>query len=119
MWCRTVTSCISCLMFKGNDMFESDNREPWRGGVYLTTASSSFEADLFVSKLESEGIPAMKRYMGASNFIEITMGMTSAYPVEIYVPESTLEEAREVIRPVPIEDDFEEAGGGEEAGKNE
>ena len=79
-------------------MFESENREPWRGGVYLTTASNSFEADIFVSKLEAEGIPAMKRYMGASNFIEIAMGMTSAYPVEIYVPESTLEEAQEYLR---------------------
>lgn len=92
-------------------MFESENREPWRGGVYLTTASNSFEADIFVSKLEAEGIPAMKRYMGASNFIEIAMGMSSAYPVEIYVPERTLEEAREVIQPVPIEDDYVEACG--------
>lgn len=93
------------------EMFDTENREPWRGGVYLTTASSSFEADLLVSKLEAEEIPAMKRYIGASNFIEITMGMTHAYPVEIYVPESTVEIAREVIRPVPIGDDFEEAGG--------
>ncbi len=97
-------------------MFENESREPWRGGVYLTTASSSFEADLFVSKLEAEGIPAMKRYMGASNFIEIAMGSTSAYPVEIYVPESTLETAKEVIRPVPIEDDFEEADSEESNG---
>jgi hypothetical protein len=94
-------------------MFESENREPWRGGVYLTTASNSFEADIFVSKLEAEGIPAMKRYMEASNFIEISMGMSSAYPVEIYVPESALEEAGEVIRPVPIEDDYVEAGSDE------
>ena len=91
-------------------MFDTEKKEPWRGGVYLTTASSSFEADLFISKLEAEGIPAMKRYVGASNFIEISMGMSSAYPVEIYVPESALEEAEEVIRPVPIDDDFMEAG---------
>ena len=90
-------------------MFDVENKEPWRGGVYLTTASNSFEADIFVSKLEAEGIPAMKRYIGASNFIEITMGTTSAYPVEIYVPERTLETAQMVIEPVPIEDDFEEA----------
>ncbi len=91
-------------------MFDTEKKEPWRGGVYLTTASSSFEADIFISKLEAEGIPAMKRYVGASNFIEISMGMSSAYPVEIYVPESALEEAGEVIKPVPIDDDFMEAG---------
>ena len=102
-------------------MFESDNKDPWRGGVYLTTASNSFEADIFVSKLEAEGIPAMKRYMGASNIIEITMGMTSAYPVEIYVPESALEIAKEAIRPVPIGDDYEEAmeNGSEEVNMDE
>ena len=90
-------------------MFDEENKEPWRGGVYLTTASNSFDADIFVSKLDAEGIPAMKRYIGASNFIEIAMGTTSAYPVEIYVPEKTLETAQMVIEPVPIEDDFEEA----------
>lgn len=89
-------------------MFDTENKDPWRGGVYLTTASNSFEADIFVSKLEAEGIPSMKRYIGASNIIEISMGMSSAYPVEIYVPESTLKTAQMVIEPVPIEDDFEE-----------
>lgn len=90
-------------------MFETDHKETWRGGVYLTTAVSSFEADIFVSKLEAEGIPSVKRYVGASNIIEITMGMNSVHPVDLYVPESALEEAREIIRPVPIGDDFEEA----------
>ncbi len=91
-------------------MFDTEKKEPWRDGFYLTTASNSFEADIFVSKLDAEGIPAMKRYVGASNFIEISMGMSSAYPVEIYVPESALEEAREIIKPVPIDDNFVEAG---------
>lgn len=86
-----------------------ESKEPWRDGVYLTTASSSFEADMLISKLDAEGIPAMKRYIGASNFLEITMGMSSAYPVEIYVPESALEKAKEAIKPVPIDDDFVEA----------
>lgn len=82
---------------------------PWRGGVYLTTVSTSFEADLLESKLRACDIPVLKRYEGASNFLEITLGFNSAYPIELYVPEEALEEAREVIRPVPIEDDFVEA----------
>lgn len=61
------------------------------------------------SKLRAEGIPVLKRYEGASNFLEISMGFNSAYPIELYVPEQALERARELIEPVPIEDDFEEA----------
>lgn len=85
-----------------------DKKEPWRDGGYLCTADSSFQADLLESKLRSEGIPCVKKYQGASNFLEIAMGGNSAYPIDIYVPEETLEEARAVIIPVPIEDDFEE-----------
>ena len=36
--------------------------EPWRGGVWLTTVSTSFEADLMESKLRAEGIPVLKKY---------------------------------------------------------
>lgn len=89
--------------------------EPWRGGVWLTTVSTSFEADLLESKLRAEGIPVLKRYEGASNFLEISMGFNSAYPIELYVPEQALEKARELIEPVPIEDDFEEASSQENA----
>ncbi len=87
--------------------------EPWRGGVYLTTVQTSFEADIMESKLKAEGIPSIKRYIGASNFIEVTMGFNSAFPIEIYVPEEKLEEAREVIIPIPIDDDFEAVENGD------
>ena len=84
----------------------------WRGGVYLCTAKSSFEADLLESKLKSENIPCVKRYKGASNFLEIAMGSNTMFPIDIYVPESTLEDAKNVIIAVPLEDcepvDFED-----------
>lgn len=94
-------------------MFVTDEkRERWREGVYLCTAESSFEADLLISKLDSEDIPCVKNYRGASNFIEIAMGNNSAYPIDLYVPEDTLEDARNVIVAVPLEDcedaDFDE-----------
>lgn len=85
-----------------------DKKEPWRGGVYLCTAESSFQADLLESKLRSEGIPCVKKYQAASNFIEIAMGNNNAYPIDLYVPEETLEDAKNVIVPVPIDDDFDE-----------
>lgn len=84
-----------------------DKKEPWRGGVYLCTADSSFQADLLESKLKSEGIPCVKKYQAASNFIEIAMGNNNAYPIDLYVPEEALEDAKNIIVPIPLEDDFD------------
>lgn len=82
----------------------------WRGGVYLTTAKDSIEADILESKLDSEGIPCLKKYRGASNAMEIIMGSNNAYPIDIYVPENTLEDAKNIITAVPISDEeLEEA----------
>ena len=84
-----------------------DKKDPWRDGVYLCTAVSSFQADLLESKLRSEGIPCVKKYQAASNFIEIAMGNNNAYPIDLYVPEQALEDAKNIIVPVPLEDDFD------------
>jgi len=84
---------------------DMDNRQ-WRYGVYLTTVNNSLEADILESKLRAEDIPCLKKYKGASNFMEIVLGSNTTQAIEIYVPESTLEKAKEVIVPVPIEDDF-------------
>lgn len=78
--------------------------------MYLTTVQTSFEADIVESKLRAEGIPSIRRYEGGGNYLEIVFGQQSVYPIEIYVPEHALEAAREVMVPVPIEDDYEEAG---------
>lgn len=86
-------------------MFEKKDQREWRDGVYLCTAKDSFEADILESKLRSEGIPSIKKFKGASNFLEIFMGSNSAYPIDIYVPEETLEDAKNIIVAVPLEDD--------------
>ncbi|MEG0156593.1 MAG: DUF2007 domain-containing protein [Anaerovoracaceae bacterium] len=86
-----------------------NGKKEWREGVYLTTASTSLGADIMESKLRSAGIPCLKKYKGASNFMEIALGANTTQPIELYVPEETLAEAKEIIIPIPIEDDFEEA----------
>ncbi len=86
-------------------MFEKKDQKEWRDGVYLCTAKDSFEADLLESKLRSEGIPSIKKFKGASNFLEIFMGSNSAYPIDIYVPEETLEDAKNIIVAVPLPGD--------------
>jgi len=85
-------------------MFNLQVKPEWRDGVYLCTAATSFEADLLESKLRSEGIPCVKRYKGASNFLEIAMGANLAHPIDLYVPEETLEDAKNVIVAVPLEE---------------
>ena len=85
-------------------MFGKKEEKEWRNGVFLCTTKDSFEADIFESKLRSEGIPCVKKYQGASNFIEIAMGSNSAYPIDLYVPEEMLEDAKNVIIPIPLEE---------------
>ena len=78
--------------------------EPWRDGVYLCTVNDSFQADLLESKLKGEGIPCVKKYEGASNYIEIFMGQNTTAPIELYVPEDSLEDAKNIIVPADLDD---------------
>lgn len=84
----------------GNDKDPEGNE--WREGIYLTTAKNSLEADILESKLRGEGIPSIRRYRGASNAMEIIMGTNTAFPIELYVPEETLEDARNIIIAIPL-----------------
>jgi len=84
-------------------VMERKERE-WRGGVYLCTAKTSFEADILESKLRSENIPCVKNYRGASNFLEIAMGANTTFPIEIYVPKELLEDAKNTIVAVSLDD---------------
>ena len=92
-----------------------DKEKEWRGGVYLCTAKNSFEADILESKLRSENIPFVRRYKGASNFLEIAMGANMTQPMAIYVPEKLLEDAQNVIVAVPL-DECEDVDFGDESG---
>lgn len=85
-------------------MLKENEKKEWRDGVFLCTASNSFEADIFESKLRSEGIPCIRKFKGASNAMEIFMGQSVVYPIDLYVPEEALEDARNIIVPFPLED---------------
>jgi len=84
------------------DMIE--NEKEWRGGVYLCTASTSFEADILESKLRGENIPSLRRYKGPSNAMEIIMGSSFGFPIEIYVPERCRQDALNIIEAIPLEE---------------
>ena len=87
--------------------YEKGEGDKWREGVYLTTVWSSLEADIIESKLRSEDIPFVRRYEGAANFIEIATGGNTIQNIQIFVPEELLEDAKNVIKPVPLDDDFD------------
>lgn len=88
-------------------LFNNKDKEHWRDGVFLTTVNNSIEADILESKLVSEGIPVMKRYSGAGNAMEIIMGTNNTTPVDLYVPFASIEDARNIIVPIPLDDDAE------------
>lgn len=86
----------------------------WRGGAYLCTVNDSFQADLLESKLRSEGIPYQRKYVGSSGYLEIVFGNNTVGEIELYVPEDCLEDARNVIVPVDLDDCEEELEAPEE-----
>ncbi|HHX13975.1 MAG TPA: hypothetical protein GX726_03355 [Clostridiales bacterium] len=85
---------------------EEDFQKPWHNAEYLTTASDSLQADILESKLRGENIPVIRRYRGAGNALEIIMGSDMSYPIDLYVPAEYLEDARNVIIPIPLVDDM-------------
>ena len=77
----------------------------WRGGVYMCTAMNTFEADIFESKLRGEGIPCLRKYEGAGNFNEIVMGTNVTNSIGIYVPAGAVEDARNIVKAIPLPSD--------------
>ena len=51
--------------------------------------------------------------------MEVALGSNSIQDIEIFVPESTIDKAREALITVPIDDDFEEAGDEEAEGEGD
>jgi hypothetical protein len=86
---------------------KAETVEKWRDGVFLCTAANSLEADILESKLRGEGIPCERRDRGAGNFLEIFMGANNTCPIDIYVPEATLEDAKNIIIAFPLLGDEE------------
>ena len=43
-------------------------------------------------------------YKGQGNYIEIFMGQNTTVPIELYVPEKSLEDAKNIIIPVDLDD---------------
>ncbi len=73
----------------GSDL--EDDRE-----AYLTSVSNSIEAEMLEALLTSSGVPVMKKFKGAGEYLNIYMGMTNL-GVDLYVPSKLLAQARDIL----------------------
>lgn len=74
---------------------------------------SDLEADIIESVLRQLDIPVMKKYPESGGYLEIYMG-TSPFGVSLYVPESQLDKAMEIVENNVDEPDYEEMTGEEQ-----
>jgi len=72
---------------------DREREERW---TFLLQAESENEANIIESVLDSQGIPVRRRYREAGEYLKIYMGMTN-FGVDIYVPESMEEQARDLM----------------------
>ena len=86
------------------ERLEGASGKQWRGGIYLCTVHDSRQADILESKLRGEGIPALRREDGFGNITEIVAGFNAWSEIELYVPEDKLEDAKNIIVPVDLDD---------------
>lgn len=67
---------------------------------------NSVEAEIIVSKLQSYGVPVLKRATGTGEIMEIYTGV-NLYGIDIYVPEHMLDVAKELLKPIDEDKDSE------------
>jgi len=64
--------------------------------VFLCTLEDDIKADAFVTLLESNNIPVMRKRLDGGEFNKIYMGM-SCYSIELYIPAEFNEKAKEIF----------------------
>ena len=83
---------------------EGETEEP----VFLVHCSPlDMEAEMIQSMLEAYGIPSLQQLPGAGAFGKVILGM-SGNGIDIYVPQSRLAEAQELLKGEPVDDELQE-----------
>jgi len=63
---------------------------------FLMSVRDRIEADIVEGFLNSNGIPVLRKYKGAGAFVDLYLGI-SYTGVDLYVPRSMLEHAKEIL----------------------
>ena len=101
-------------MFFGNNL-SSDLMERWpkapsgdpEKAVFLCNCKAlDLDDELLINMLEAYGIPCLRDYPGDGSFGKVVLGM-SGQGTDIYVPESMLEDARNICTAQPDEPEEE------------
>lgn len=74
--------------------------------VLLLSNLNTIEAEIIISKLQSYGIPVLKKSKGSGEIMEIYTGI-NLYGIDIYVPSHMLELSNELLKPINEEDNLE------------
>jgi len=87
--------CIHCWI-ELVDTLPPEPREP-ENEVLLVSVSDENEANIIQNLLEINKIPSLKKYRDIGGYMKVYMG-TSAFGIDIYVPEICVETSREILR---------------------
>ncbi|HHU69252.1 MAG TPA: DUF2007 domain-containing protein [Thermoanaerobacterales bacterium] len=93
----TCTDCNEKLIESlSNEKTEKDHEGlKWS---YLMTAYNDIEADIIIGLMNSNGIRAVKKYYGFSEYLKVYMG--TAFNIKIFVPDFMLDEAKKIIEDI-------------------
>lgn len=80
-----------------------DQGEPIRPAFLMHCTETDMEDRVVLSLLEAYGIPAVRTYTNDGEFGKVILGM-SGTGVELYVPETMLEDAKNLLEEVPEDD---------------
>lgn len=92
---KTCSDCKSELVeeleqIMKNEIYDYDRE------IYLTSAANSVEAEMIEALLNSNGIPVLKKFREAGDYLKIYMGGTNL-GVDLYVPSKLFEKAKDII----------------------
>lgn len=74
-------------------------KENW---AFLASIEDDREIDIIESLLQAYGIPLIRKYRWAGGFLKVFMGV-STFGTDLYVPESSLQAARDLLFSKPEE----------------
>lgn len=75
---------------------KNDNGENVPPVLFQHIQGTELDVEMSVNLLEAYGIPALRKASGDGNFGELMLG-ASGYGVDIFVPETLLEDAQNIV----------------------
>ena len=79
-------------------------------GLITTVTGTQLDYQLLLSQLRSFGVPVLGTFNATGNLAKLILGFAGS-GMDVYVPETMVELARELLKPV---DDGEEADGAQD-----